>query len=70
MHPRNRLLGAAELCLKHDKVASLDTLAHADAQGLLLTEFGEAPSHNLNNDNYEGEAIYGSKQTKADFHDL
>jgi hypothetical protein len=69
MHPRDRLLGAAKLCLAHDKAVPLDTLAMADEYGLLLTEFGEMPSHHNHNNN-TGEALYGSKTTETDFHDL
>jgi len=69
MHPRDRLLGTAKLCLAHDKAVPLDTLAMADEQGFLLTEFGEMQS-NHNHNNEKGDALYGSKTTETDFHDL
>ena len=69
MHPRNTLLGTADLCVKHEKTVPLDTLAMADEQGFLLTEFGEMQS-NHNHNNEKGDALYGSKTTETDFHDL
>ena len=66
MHPRNQLLGTADLCLQHDKAVPLDTLAYADESGLLLTEFGEPSPNHINY--HEGETIHGN--TEANFHDL
>lgn len=68
MHPRNTLLGMADLCVQHEKTVPLDTLAQADAHGFLLTEFGEPQSQN--NETEEGDALYGSTITETDIHDL
>ena len=68
MHPRNTLLGMADLCVQHEKTVPLDALAQADAHGFLLTEFGEPQSHY--NETEEGDALYGSTITETDIHDL
>jgi hypothetical protein len=66
MSSRNRLLRMGELCLLHGLPVPLDTLAHADDNGLLLTAYGEPSSHHINY--HEGEITHGN--TEANIHDL
>ena len=61
---RDHLLALARLYHGRDQAVPLTTLAEADDQGLLLTEFGQPNTKSVT----EKESLYG-QSTEKDFHD-
>ena len=64
MHPRERLLGVAQLYRQRGQPVPLDVLVEAEQLGLSLQIFDEPTHHNANS--HEGE-IHNGNQEETDF---
>ena len=64
MHPRERLLGLAQLYRQRGQPVPLDVLVEAEQLGLSLQEFDEPTQYNANS--HEGDIHNGNKE-ETDF---